>query len=339
MKNITIKEVSKRANVSTATVSRVLNNNYPVREETRAKVLKAVRELNFSPSHVARNLRTHQSDLVAMVVADITNSYYAKIAKIVDQHLFIKGYNLLVCSTDESQKKEKQFLNMLIKKNVDAVAISSVSKNAANIQTVIDNGIKVVLLDRKHSGLRVPYVGNDNAAESYLLTEHLIQMGHEKIALVSGPLHTSTGFERLQGYREALMTHGLQVQEKLILEGDYSRDSGYKSMKKIIMEVKDVTGVVSSNNLMTEGILHAVKSEGRRIPEDYSVVSFGSIDNDDLITPKICCIDQDSEAIGNEVSKQLLDLLNSSSQSENSVSRQCIVYDRFVPGESVRRIE
>lgn len=338
VKNVTIKEVSIRANVSTATVSRVLNNNYPVRKETKEKVMKAVHELNFSPNHIARNLRTHQSNLVAMVVADITNSYYAKIAKIVDQHLFMEGYNLLVCSTDESHEKENKFLDMLISKNVDAIAISSVSNNADVIQNAIDNGIKVVLLDRKHAGLMAPYVGSDNAAESCVLTEHLIQMGHKQIAFISGSLKTSTGLERLQGYKDALIKNKLSIDEALIFEGDYSRDSGFAAMKKIIARSKKVTGIVSSNNLMTEGALHAIKMKGLAIPEDYSVVSFGSIDNDDLISPKISCIDQDILTIGNETSEQLLDMLNTSQHSNNSVTRQCIIHDRFEAGESVKRI-
>lgn len=333
----TMKDVAKAASVSTATVSRVLNNNYPVSKEVIEKVLKAMDDLQYKPNLVARSLRINKSNLVAIVVADIRNPYYASIAREIDNYLFNEGYNLIICSTDESSEKEKKILDMLIKKNVDAIAISPCNKEIENITQIINKDIYTVLLDREIPQLKLPYVGGRNFEESYLLTEYLIKSGHRKIAIMTGNLNTSTGEERFLGYQKAMSDYHLSIHNNLILSGDFMEKKAFHSMCEFFSKQKmhEPLAIVSCNNLMTEGIMKAAMKFNIKIPENLSIVSFGAIENEELIRPKITCIKQSVIEIG----KRVADLIYNKLNSHEEINEHQIIENTFVEGSSVKVLE
>lgn len=335
-KKATIKDVAKMANVSTATVSRVLNNNYPVSEEVMEKVLSAMNELEYKPSSIARSLRINKSNLVAIVVADIRNPYYASIAREIDNILFHEGYNLILCSTDESPDKERKVLDLLIKKNVDAVAISPCVKDTTNIMELLQEDIYTILIDRKIPSLHLPFIGGNNFEDSYLLTEHLIKKGHRQIAIMVGSLDNSTGEERFNGYKKALENYQLPYNEGLVLSGDFIEDKAFASMDQFFstQDSKEPIAIVSCNNLMTEGIMKAAKKHNKRIPEDLSLVSFGEIESQELIVPKVTCIKQNVKSIGKHVAKMISDQLNG---MENT-NKEYIIENIFIEGTSVKEM-
>ncbi|WP_052353826.1 LacI family DNA-binding transcriptional regulator [Neobacillus jeddahensis] len=332
LKNVTMKDIAKYTGVSTATVSRVLNDNYPVNIETKKKVLKAIEELNYEPNLVAKNLRSRKSNLVAIIVADIKNPYYVSIAKEIDDFLFEEGYNLITCSTDESLEKEATIIRLLLSKHIDGIVIAPSDSGKSNLTGLIEQQVPIVLVDRKTNDLSIPFVGTSNFKEAYNLTEYLINKGHEKIAVLTGKLNTSTGKERLEGFKMAMANYGLVVDETWIFNGDFDEKQAYEELSRFLKSNKDLpTALVSCNNLMTKGTILALNEENINIPEDISIVSFGAMENQELFTTRITCIEQDTRFMGRKVAELLLAQLKNKQKLKS-----IIVESTFIEGNSVK---
>lgn len=339
MKRPTIKDVSRRSGFSISTVSRVINGHYPVKEKTKAKVQKSIKELNFNRNNTARNLRTRRSSLVALVVADINNAYYSQIAKIIDDGLFGSGYNLLICNTDESIKKENKVLKVLVEKGVDALAISSAATNVNEIQSAINSGVNVVLLDRMLDIKNVPFVGSPDYEDSKILTQYLVDKGHKKIALIAGTKSATTSTQRYEGYKAAMEANDLAFDESSVIRALFKKEEAYKKVKKFLkknLEASDpYTAIYSSNNVMTIGLIEAIQELGLKIPDDISVVSFGELDTQEIIIPKITCIKQDINSIAIKTRKILISLAENNSHDDIKGS---IINGSLEIGKSVKNL-
>ncbi|RXI50495.1 LacI family transcriptional regulator [Clostridium tetani] len=335
MSKITIKEVAKRANVSTATVSRVLNNNYPVSDEARKEVLKAASELNYKPNGVARSLKKNKTNLIGIIVADISNPFFMSVARGVES-VVSEEYNLILSSTDESPDKEVKLLNMMLEKKVDGIVIASSNIDSSAIKSIIASGIKLVLIDRKVDDVTLDYIANDNFNGSFLLTESLIKKGHKDIAIVNGCLNVTTAIERFNGYRAAMNKYGLKIDKDFILQGNYSTSIAFVETRNLIRKGKLPTALLSANNSMTEGIMKALKSEKVRIPEDISLVSFGEITNQEFIEPKITCIKQNPFLMGQKAGEVILDKLNGKSKEDNF--KEVVLINEFCEGNSIKSL-
>jgi LacI family transcriptional regulator len=334
VKKVTIKDVASLAGVSVSTVSRVMNNTgYPVSADKSRRIRQSMRELNYSPNQLARNLRMNRSNLVALVVADIANPYFAGIAKAVDKILFTSGHGLIMSSTEESPDKEKQILTRLFGQKIDAIIISSTGNNEPLIEKFHNTGLPIILLDRNLEGTDLPFIGSNNVYESYMLTKYLIERGHRKILFLAGPQDSTTGRERFFGYRNALLENDIKYDEHLVIAAQFMRDEARRLSGIFLKENRhDATAVMSSNNIMTEGFLEAARTQSIKVPEDYSLVSFGSVNNQQLISPKITCYVQDIESIGQVTAQIVVQLLT----SQDYVPSSNIINDTFVEGNSVR---
>jgi len=335
MKKATIKDVSEVSGFSISTISRVLNGNYPVKQETKDKILKVISDLNFSRNTSARNLRTQKSNIVGLVVADINNPYYSSIAKKLDDGLFKSDYNLLVCNTDESETKEQQILTALSDKGVDAIVISPVAKDIDFLRKLNDSGINIIIIDRNIGLMNLPFIGSDNFAEAKQLTEFLINQGHQKIAFVSGTPTAITSQDRLYGYRAALVENNLQFTDENLIEGFYLKEKAYPNilhfLKKNLTVAEPFTAIFSSNNLMTASVIKATNELNLKIPEDISLVSFGELDSQEIIEPKVTCIKQNIDQIADRILTNILSL-----SSKNQINETGnLIADTLEIGNSV----
>lgn len=336
MGKITIKEVAKRANVSTATVSRVLNNNYPVSDEARTEVLKAASELNYKPNGIARSLKKNKTNLIGIIVADIANPFFMNVSKGIENVVSKEKYNLIISSSDESQDKEMKLLNMMLEKKVDGIIMAPSNIDCLEIKSIISSGIKLVLVDRKVEGITVDYIANDNFNGAFSLTEDLIRKGHRDIAIVNGCVNVTTAIERFNGYKAAMNKYGIKIDEDFILSGEYSASMAFVETINLIKKGKLPTALVSSNNSMTEGIMKALKSEKLRVPEDISLVSFGQIANQEFIEPKITCIKQNPFLMGQKAGEVILDKLNGKSKEDNF--KEVLLLNEFSEGNSIKSL-
>jgi len=333
---VTIKDISREAGVSTASVSKVLNGDYKnVSEETKNKILRISRELNYRPNRLARSLVNNRTNIIGLIISDITNPYFAELAKGIEHRADTAGYKLILCNTDENEEKERSYINMTLEYNLDGVIItgSEKSSSSSSIEELQKYNIPYVSIDREQGDddYRV-YVGNLEG--SYIATESIIKNGHTKIAFIGGEgMHGSRNL-RLEGYLKALTEYGIEPDHSLIKIGNYHMETGYQYVKFLIENGSEFTAVVCGNDLIAFGALNAVKDSGLKCPEDISIIGYDDIYLTEMTEPKLTTIKQPSAEIGNYAVEVLLKLMKNEPVEEKV---KCFV-PYLVERDSVKRI-
>jgi LacI family transcriptional regulator len=312
----TIKEVAQKAEVSTATVSRVINGNYPVSKEAYEKVMLAIEEVGYRPNAIAKSLKMNKTYMIGMVVPDISNPYFMEIARGVETVVSAFGYTLTFCSTDELPEKEIKLLKALNEKRVDFVILASSLKAEQPLIELMKQGLKIIMVDTILPNLNVDFVVEDNAKASYELVSYALGLGHKRVGIVNGIMSISTARERFEGFRQALKDKGVAYNESYTVDGGYYRDVAYVNVKAMLEQSgqEHPTLLYATNNQMTEGAMIAIKELGLRIPEDISIVSFGDIILPELIEPRLTVIIQNSRAIGEKAGEILMDRMEANEQ-------------------------
>ncbi|MCS7201400.1 MAG: LacI family transcriptional regulator [Dictyoglomus sp.] len=307
----TMKDVAKLAGVSVSTVSHVINKTRHVEEETKKKVLSAIKELGYRPNIVARSLRKKTTHTVGLIVSNITNLFYPEVVRGVEDTLLNYKYNLILCNSDENIDKEREYIEVLYSKQVDGIIItpSKSTETRKNLEIFISQNIPVVLVDRRIKGIDTDVVLVDNISGTFLATEYLINLGHKRIGIITGPLDTTTGKERLEGYLQALDKNKIPRDDSLIKEGDFKRDGGYIKGKELLSLEDPPTAIISSNNLMTLGLISAIQELELKIPDDLSVISFDDMEWFKYFSPSITAIYQPSYELGKNAGLLLLERL------------------------------
>lgn len=314
-----ITDVAKRAGVSVATVSRVLNQNPRVKPHLRERVLQSIRELDYRLSGIARNMRKQSAAVIGLVITDIQNPFFTALVRAVEDIAYQNQYTVLLCNSDEDAEKERLYMKVLLTERV-AGAIVVPASNACR-ESILDLRAPVVVIDRKIPGLVVDSVVIDNAAGARKATNHLISLGHRRIGLVGAPASVSVGRERRQGYEQALKRHGLPVDQNLIRLGDFKESGGFRAAQELLSRNPKPTAIFAVNNLMTMGALKAILDNHLRIPEDISVIGFDDMPWLTLLTPPLTAVCQPTYQIGAEAAKRLFRRL----QGERDMAPETIV--------------
>lgn len=305
---VTIKQVAEKANVSTATVSRVINGNYPVSDKVREKVMETIKELGYRPNVIARSLKCNKTYMVGMVVPDISNNYFMDIARGVESVLSPLGYSLIFCSTDENTDKELRLLNALNERRVDFVMLASSTQDSSKLKKFIDQGMNIIMIDTKLEDLQADLVVEDNFNATYKIISYVLGQGHKRIGAVNGLMSVSTAMERYKGFCEALKDNGVPLMEDYIVNGAYNRKMAYEEVKRMFQRNMNQlpTALFAANNDMAEGAMMALKEMHLKIPEDISLVSFGDINIPELIEPRLTIIAQNAVLIGQRAGELML---------------------------------
>lgn len=298
-----IKDVAIQAGVSVATVSRVLNNNPRVKPWLRERVLRAVADLDYHPSGIARSMRSQSGRVIGLIIPDIQNPFFTALVRAVEDVAYANQYTVLLCNSDEDPYKERLYVDILFQERVAGVIIVPTGKDCCDL--LVQRRIPVVMADRKVPNVEVDSVTLDNAAGAYAATAHLIRLGHTRIGLVSAPLYASVGLERRQGYERALREHGLPVDENLIRTGDFRESGGYQAAKELLALKPRPTAIFAVNNLMTMGTIQAIHEQGLSIPQDISVIGFDDVPWLPLVTLPLTVVRQPVYEIG-RVAAELL---------------------------------
>ncbi|MFU8795396.1 MAG: LacI family DNA-binding transcriptional regulator, partial [Dethiobacteria bacterium] len=275
----TIKDIAKRAGVSGATVSRVINNLPNVKPETREKVQKSIDEMQYYPNSLARGMRSKKTNSIGLILADITNPFYAETAKTIIELAGRHDYSIILCNTNNDLNEQHKYIDVLLQRKVDGFIFASVHCKDPSLDPVIASKVPCILYNRRMlQNDHINYVVLDNELGAYMAVEHLYNLGHRRIALVRGPNTFSTGRERFNGYLKALKSFGLKYDEKIVLQGKYSEKQSYDAAIKLISSKDRPTAIFASNDLMALSVLEAVISSGLRVPEDIAVVGFDDIE-------------------------------------------------------------
>ncbi len=296
----TIKEIAKRARVSIGTVSNVINGSAAVSLRRRERVLAAIRELDYHPNHVARSLKLKQTRMLGMVISDITNPFFPQLVRGAEDAALKHGYLLITFNTDDKIDREKQVLAVLRARRVDGVllVVAPSSGNETHIRDAIKAGLPTVCLDRLPTGVNVDSVSVDNAGGTRTCIEHLLNMGHRKVAIITGPSTLQTARARLQGYLEALKKAKISPKVELIREGDFHVESGYNLGRELLASGERPTAVFVSNNTMALGVLRAMEDLGLTCPEDVAIAMFDDFPMAETFRPRLTAVAQPAYSIG-----------------------------------------
>lgn len=334
MKEITIKDIANEAGVSISTVSRVINGNYPVRQEVREKVESVMKELEYHPNAVARSLRINKTNLIALVVADLSNHFFMEIAKGLELEVSKMGYHLVIASSGGDIEKERELIDTLVGKRIDGLVIASSDSDGGKIQRCLSLGIPVVLVDRTIKNITTNQILWNDFDSSYRLTRLLTDYGHKKLAIVNVTLTNPNGSNRLEGFKQAVLDAGIPVSETWISPSNFSGQQAYNYIMKIMKEENRPTAVYCANNIMLEGTLQALRELNLKIYDDVSVVAFGDLECNKYITPQITSADQDSLEMGHQAGEILSGLL----AGKHAYSTQIILDSKIVERGSVKKI-
>ncbi len=304
-----IKDVADKAGVSVATVSRVINNNPNVKARLKQRVLQAIEEIGYQPSGIARSMRNQSLPVVGLIISDIQNPFFTSMVRAVEDTALENGYTVLLCNSDEDPKKEQLYIDVMARERVAGIII--IPSRSESCPALKKLKVPIVVVDRKLRDIRTDTVLLDNVAGSKLAMEHLIQLGHRRIGLVGAPTSASVGADRFLGYQKALQDHGIEVDQSLIQMGDFKEPGGYRATLRLLELERKPTAVFAANNLMTMGMLKAVREKGVRIPEDLSVIGFDDMPWLTLITPPMTTVGQPVYKMGAEAARLLFERLSS----------------------------
>lgn len=306
----TISDVAKRAGVAPVTVSRVINNIDSVNLSTREKVLQAIEEMGYVPSGVAQSLRSKRTRSLALLVPDITNAFWTTIARGVEDAAQSHGYSILLCNTDENTAKQLRYLDVVISQRVDGVVIAPYDSDAQNLAKLRQRNIPTVIIDRQIDEWNVDSVTGDSISGARALVQHLIGLGHRRIAMISGPAITSTSADRVAGYCIALTEAGIPVDPALIKYGEFRAASGERLTLQILDEGHTPTAIFAANNAIAMGVIDALGRRGLRVPHAMALVSFDDLPNTSHFFPFLTVAVQPAYEIGVNAAQLLLSRLD-----------------------------
>jgi len=335
---ITLKHIAKELGVSTTTVSRVLSGQarqFRIGRDTEQAVQRVAAAMNFRPNRVARGLRLNRTESIGLVIPDVSNPFFAAIAKEVASGAQDCGYSVIICDSRESEDREIESLELLRERGAEGVVLCPVGRSAEHLSNLANKRWPVVLADRYFPGLPLPYVVSDNRTGSREAVEHLIENGHRRIACVQGSCGTSPNEDRLQGYREALTSRQMEVDESLVVGDSFGEQNGYISTKLLLKSAPDITAIFALSNLISLGVLRAIAEEGLHVPADISVISFDDQPYSAFLASPMTAVAQRCSEMGRIAVKLLFDRIHS---PDKTISGGILLPTSLVIRGSVRNL-
>lgn len=324
------KDVAKRAGVSIATVSHVINGTRFVSEETRAKVLAAIDDLNYRPNAIARGLVTNSTRKIGLVISDITNPFFTAVARGVEDEISSHQYNTIFCNTDEIPEREENYLHLLATQQVDGLIIAPTGVRCESLLALAESGAPIIQLDRTSPCLDAPVVGVNNEEGAFQAIQYLIGLGHRRIAFVMSLETISTQHERLEGWKRALGEAGLPCDDELIVRADprfygiqpgfggalvrpaprqSTMPSAYEMLQNLLRLPQRPSAIFVASNQLTLGTLYALRECGVSFPEDISLLSFDDHDWAPLFSPPLTVVRQPTYRLGQTAARLLMQMI------------------------------
>lgn len=307
-KRVTHKDVAERAGVSVATVSYVLNNGpRPVAPETRLKVEAAIAALGYYPNELARSLRLQQSSTIGLILPNIMNPVFAEIAHELESACRKEGFLLLLCNSDRQHDREEHFVQMLRAKQVDGVVITPHSDPLALIEPLVQAYIPIVVLEHDLPGVHC--IVMDEQQGGRLATQHLLDLGHRRIALLRRTPSSALSRERFVGYQQALATAGIAFDPHLVLECAAGQTAGAQAMQQLLALADPPTAVFTHNDVLAMGALYTIRQAGLTVPHDISVVGYDDITSAAYLSPPLTTVRTPKAELGALAGRTILDLV------------------------------
>jgi len=317
-----MRQIAERAKVSIGTVSHVINDTAKVRDKLRQRVLDAIRSLGYQPSQLARGLRRNQTNIVVMIVPDITNPFFPAVVRGVEDVAYKGGFRLVLCNTDNDAQKETFYLNeMRSYRPAGWLVIPATDSHIAmQLKSSAIAGPPVVCIDRQPPGWKGDVVLVANEAGAHSATQHLLRMGHRQLAVITGPLHLTNAVERLKGFKRALAESKVPIETEYIQEAQFNRQSGYQAATRLLRMLPRPTAIFACNDLMAMGVLMAARELGLHCPEDISIVGFDDLDFAEFTAPALTSVHQPGYQLGTTAARLLLDRIDGSKEPAQKIA-------------------
>jgi LacI family transcriptional regulator, galactose operon repressor len=338
-KAASIYDVAREARVSVFTVSAVVNQKSHVGKKLRERVEAAIHKLNYRPNLLARSLAKQKTHTIGMIVPDIANPFFPMVVRGAEDAAQKRGYNLLLCNSDDTQEKEENALELLLSKRVDGILLTKASCDISSPlrQMMQEMKVPIVLVMRTSPKISKDAVITDDYRGAYEAVCHLARAGRKRIGLIGGPRKVSNGKARWEGFHDALKANGLAYDPALVIEGDYRMESGYRAGNLLLSHRPD--GVYVANFLMTVGLLKAAEEMGLRCPEDFGLVSFDDYPWLGIFHPKLTTVELPKYQLGQEAVELLVDRISGKNgpgvlkklQPELRVRESCGFKQQIVP--------
>ncbi|MFA5262894.1 MAG: LacI family DNA-binding transcriptional regulator [Opitutaceae bacterium] len=322
----TITDVARLAGVSVASASAVLNNKGTTSLPMTQRVKDAMKRLDYRPDNTARSLKTGKSKVIGMVVPDVTNPFYTEIMEGLEAMARSHGYSVILSNSHEDPMIELENLDMLRAQRVDGVVLGCSSDHVID-DRLIRQRFPIVFIDR------LPTLGNypgravlvDNLGAAFTATQHLISLGHSKIAVIAGRTDLSVGLERANGYRKAMQEANLPVPDSYFCAGDFLADSGHRCGLRLLQLPEPPTAIFSCNNSMTLGLMRALSESGVRCPDQMSVVTFDDFPWASYFQPQMTAVAQPTREIGRQALRMLFSILKPDSAEAREIKEPMII--------------
>jgi LacI family transcriptional regulator len=310
---VTIYDIAKKLDITAATVSRALNNNPKISPATRKLVLEAAAKMNYKQNKLAQALRSGKSNNVGVIVPRIDSNFFASVIRGIEEELHPEGYQVIICQTHEDEKREIENINTLLNAQVDGIlmSISNVTKeNELVIKRVISKSVPLIFFDRKLNLDGVSSVTINDFEGGYIATKHLIKEGCTKIAHLAGDQSLEIYQNRFEGYKQALIDHGISFNEKYVLRTKSNVDAGINATKTLLSLDNPPDAIFSSSDFAGLGAIQEVKEHGIAIPNDFCVVGFGNEPFTKFMELSISSVDQSPMEMGKMAAKVFLEQIN-----------------------------
>lgn len=294
----TIGDVAEKAGVSVATVSHVINGTRYVSSELTERVENAMDELGYHPNVVARSLKTDKTQTLGLLASDLSNPFFSKLLRGVEDRALEEDYSLIVCNTDETLEKEKLYIDVLSQRKIDGLLIAPTGKSDKSLSTLREREIPFVFIDRKARGIEADAVLSDNVGGSMAATRHLVDLGHRRIGIILGLESVNTTQERLKGYKKVLDEENIKYDPKLVKKGYSQVGGGVEAAEELLSLEDHPSAIFSTNNLMTIGAMQGIQRNDYSCPEEISLIGFDDFAWASTFKPRLTTVAQVPYDIG-----------------------------------------
>jgi len=312
-----MKDVARLAGVSTSTVSAVVNQNVPVSPERKERVLRAMAALHYQPDEIARSLKNGRTKAIGVVVPDITNAFYPEVVRGVEEAAFARGYAVFLCDSQEDASRENDHLLALFSRRVDGVLLACCNDSIA-YETTLELHVPCVFMDRLPASKAEGTVSTDNVEAGSMATRHLLDLGHQRIAMIVGRLSLSPHRDRLEGFRKAMQEANLPIRDEYLVQGDVQIESGVDAARQLLRLEARPSAVIASNSKLLLGLLQVFDEEKVKVPQQISVVGFDDYAWNKYLSPSITTVAQPTFEMGRQAFGLLLQLMNRDEMTEST---------------------
>jgi LacI family transcriptional regulator len=333
----TIRDVARLAEVSVSTVSLALSNPGRVSQKTLERIRSAVAAVGYVADPLAQSLARGRSKMIGLVVGNVGNPFFGDIRRELENYALEHEHFVLIADSSGKLERERALIEHLIGLKIAGLALAPSSFGPDYVRFVESLKVPMVCFDQKVAGIERDFVGSDNYLAGAMLTEHLLQLGHRRIAFIAGPQHMHTASERYRGFVETMASAGVEVNPNYVVDGQFTRSAGYEAAMRLLIQPERPTAILGANNAVALAALQAMQELGFNCPGDISLCMIDDVQWSNVITPRITMVVQDTLKLGGIIARRLLHRITTPDAAAKP-PQDFVLSPKFVPGNSCRRV-